>query len=89
MDMDGANGTEERWTDYEEVALVDRSVDPYIDRSVGGRIAHWITNLQSPIDHWSQRSIGQYDPGLILGLRPANERRRYKVTPSLIGWAQT
>ena len=23
--------------------------------------------------------------GLILGLRPANERRRYKVTPSLIG----
>ena len=27
--------------------------------------------------------------GLILGLRPANERRRYFVTPSLIGWAQT
>ena len=27
--------------------------------------------------------------GLILGLRPANERRRYKVTPPLIGWAQT
>ena len=25
---------------------------------------------------------------LILGLRPANERRRYNVTPSLIGWAQ-
>ena len=23
--------------------------------------------------------------GLILGLRPANERRRYKVTPYLIG----
>ena len=27
--------------------------------------------------------------GLILGLRPDNKRRRYKVTPSLIGWAQT
>ena len=27
--------------------------------------------------------------GLILGLHPANERRRYKVTPSLIGWTQT
>ena len=26
---------------------------------------------------------------LILGLRPANERRHYKVTASLIGWAQT
>ena len=24
-----------------------------------------------------------------LGLRPANERRRYFVTTSLIGWAQT
>ena len=27
--------------------------------------------------------------GLILRLHPDNERRRYKVTPSLIGWAQT
>ena len=27
--------------------------------------------------------------GLILGLRLANERRRYKITPSLTGWAQT
>ena len=27
-------------------------------------------------------------PGLLLGLHPANERRRYKVTPSLIGWAR-
>ena len=26
--------------------------------------------------------------GLILGLHPANERRRHKVTPSLIGWVQ-
>ena len=26
--------------------------------------------------------------GLILGLRPANERRRYFVTTSIIGWAQ-
>ena len=25
---------------------------------------------------------------LILGLRPANERRPYKETPSLIGWVQ-
>ena len=27
--------------------------------------------------------------GLILGLRPANERRSYKVALSPIGWAQT
>ena len=30
---------------------------------------------------------GANECGLILGLCPANERRRYKVTPSLIGWA--
>ena len=28
-------------------------------------------------------------PGLILGLHPANERRRYKVTPFVIGWLQS
>ena len=28
------------------------------------------------------------DTGLILGLRPANERRCYFVMASLIGWAQ-
>ena len=34
-------------------------------------------------------SGGKYTSGLILGLRPANERRCYFVTTSLIGWAQT
>ena len=29
-----------------------------------------------------------YYTGLILGLHPANERRCYKLIPSLIGWAQ-
>ena len=28
------------------------------------------------------------DTGRILGLRPANERRRYFVTTSLFGWVQ-
>ena len=32
--------------------------------------------------------LGFTHPGLIIGLRPANERRRYLVTTSLIGWAQ-
>ena len=26
--------------------------------------------------------------GLILGLQPVNQRRRYKGTPFLIGWGQ-
>ena len=30
-----------------------------------------------------------YNPGMIQSLRPANERRRYKVTPSHNGWART
>ena len=34
-------------------------------------------------------NFGSGNAGLILVLRPANEKRRYKVTPSLIGWAQT
>ena len=33
------------------------------------------------------RNMGVVAP--ILGVRPANERRRYKVTPFLTGWAQT
>ena len=31
----------------------------------------------------------EYDTGLILVLCQANDRRRYKATPSLIDWAQT
>ena len=33
--------------------------------------------------------VQKHIAGLILGLCPANERRRYKVTTSLIGGAQT
>ena len=34
-------------------------------------------------------AVDKAHAGLILDLSPVNERRRYKVTPSLIGWAQT
>ena len=30
-----------------------------------------------------------YFTGIILFMRPNNDRRRYSVTPSLIGWAHT
>ena len=45
--------------------------------------------------HWSSKILQHFqdlvtdETGLILGLRPANERHRFKVTRSLIGWAQT
>ena len=35
--------------------------------------------------HWLDANL---ESALILGLRLANERRRYKVTPSFIGSAQ-
>ena len=59
-------------------------------------VSHWLgTSLQSAL--WGTDSRGQplqaasflLTTGLCLGLRPANERRRYFVTTSLIGWAQT
>ena len=40
-------------------------------------------------DSMSLASRWAIQSGLILGLRPANERRRNKVTPSPIGWVQT
>ena len=47
----------------------------------------WTIDGQHPCS--AATSDYTYISGLILGLRPANEKRRYKVTPSLIGWAQT
>ena len=44
------------------------------------------TNVQGALLA-QQQYVGP--PWLILGLRLANERRRYKVTPPLIGWVQT
>ena len=41
----------------------------------------WLKRLQNCVWYPVSR--------LILGLRPANKSRRYKVTPSPIGWAQT
>ena len=40
-------------------------------------------------DMRSTRFAVQYEAGLILGLGQTNERRRYFVATSLIGWAQT
>ena len=50
-----------------------------------------ITRLADSLE-WFNRvkyNVNITKTGLILGLRPANEKRRYKVTTSLIGWTQT
>ena len=65
-------------------------------------IRYWICGLQWPIRSrvitvfsaccvalaLVSRVASLYHAGLILGLRPANEKLRYIVTTSLIGWAQ-
>ena len=53
-------------------------------------MAEYAININSVIYKFKNCPGAEYQvTGLILGLHPANERRRYKVTPSLIGWAQT
>ena len=48
-----------------------------------------LDNIGTMVTRFRPRFRHLTDAGPILGLHPANERRRYKVTPSLIGWAQT
>ena len=67
------------------VMSVLEKIDVCYNSRVDSRFApsEWETSLQSnAVSHW----LGA---NLILGLSPANERHRYKVTSSLIGWAQT
>ena len=49
-----------------------------------GEMMHWNRNVGTVTILYIITVIA----GLILGLRPANERRRYFVTTSLIGWVQ-
>ena len=62
--------------------------------TMGGKILFWVllwftaANFDNiPMVTWLSLH-GIIMLGLILGLRPANERRRYFGTTSLIGWAQ-
>ena len=55
--------------------------------------SHWLSN-GTQIRFLCTRSynpltVHKPSSWLILGLLPVNEKRRYKVTPSLIGWSQT
>ena len=74
-----------------DIIHYDILISQYIDdlvKDCGNSIANAMELLQT----WAKPLISiNYCivTWLILGLHPANERRRYKVTPSLIGWAQT
>ena len=64
--------------------------EPTITQSTGEYMfigtQHVMTVSNVKILSWT--SVLTETSGLILGLCPANEMRRYKVTQSLIGWAQ-
>ena len=65
---------------------VTRSFDVFFDLHLNKRVDQ---TIETPVISDVIALITTSLSGLILGLRPANERRRYKVTPSLIGWVQT
>ena len=46
----------------------------------------WMNGIDRPIEKEHDSPI---DPVIILFMRPANERRRYSVTSSLVGWSHT
>ena len=62
-----------------------------VNTQVGAHVRNKKPLWPQYVSPWLAGYVDQaaYIVRLILGLRPANERRRYKVTPSLIGWAQT
>ena len=57
-----------------------------------GNTSHYLSHYLNLRSHIAWSASLNKDPnmytGLILGLHPANERRRYFVTTSLIGWTQ-
>ena len=62
---------------------------PSRSRSFPASQNHGLLMSLMPRDSENETLLGRHISRLILGLRPANEIRRYKVTPSLIGWTQT
>ena len=60
-----------------------------LQRTTGGHICFDLIMVMSSKQEASIQILERLaSSGLILGFRPANERCRYKVTPSLIGWAK-
>ena len=79
-----------------EVRPLERGDSPRMSRRLRPdqqqliNLALWIYFLTLWKCDWMPSSLGFFQlTGLILGLLQANERHRCKVTPSLIGWAQT
>ena len=60
----------------------------YVKRQVRPDGRTYVDQVSPPSWQYSPPITHSYTAKLIIGLRPANERGRYTVTPSLIGWVQ-
>ena len=75
---------EASWRSCDAITMVD------YDKTLRPRLfQRTCSNAQTECHMEVRVNSALYSAGLILGLRPANERRRYLVTTSLIGWTQT
>ena len=76
------------------IMMAARQHVPFIESYVSYMIVFYVFETKTVyveivfLMHGEPWSAVGYVYRLILVLSPANERRRYKVTPSLIGWAQ-
>ena len=61
----------------------------YAKKNIQGCRVMWNIAFISEIRARLLRAEKTKNTGLILGLRPANAKRRYFVTTSLIGWMQS
>ena len=60
----------------------------HAQKDVGGEIIYPFPNFNgATLEIWEW--INYFISHFIIAVRPDNERRRYFVTTSLIGWAQT
>ena len=71
------------WINYSQIATYDLLSSP----RTGGHLVRTRPQLCGFLHIPANVRIFFFS-GMILGLRPANERRRYFVTTSLIGWEQ-
>ena len=69
-----------------EPVLCQATTCPKADLSLSPEIGLRMLNFLYFRHLWLRES--EHRAGLILGLHPANERRRYFVTTYLIGWVQ-
>ena len=70
--------------------MIEDCIKVLHERISNGHLHDYVINdlTEFPVEK-AVRGECSVESGRILGLRPPNERRRYKVTLSLIGWTQT